>query len=68
MTLPKLQQPFEVETNTSGYVMGDVLMQGGSSVCYHSDVFHGVVLNYPTYNKDLNSMVKVLKNWKQNLC
>jgi hypothetical protein len=26
--VPKLQKPFEVETNASGYAMGEVLMQG----------------------------------------
>jgi hypothetical protein len=40
-TLPKLQNPFKVETNVSGYAMGEVLVQGGRLVCYHYELFHG---------------------------
>jgi hypothetical protein len=47
LALPNLQKPFEVETYASGYAMGAILMQGGRPVCYHSEVFHGAVLNYP---------------------
>ena len=49
----------------NGYVMGGVLMQGGRLVCYHSKVFHEVVRNYPTYDKELYAMVQALKKWKQ---
>ena len=62
-----MQQPFEVETNASGYAMGVVLMQGGRSVCYHSEVFHGAFLNYPTYDKELYAMVQAVKKWKHYL-
>jgi hypothetical protein len=48
LVLPNLQNPFEVEIDASGYSMGVVSMQGGRTVCYHSKVFHGVVLKYPT--------------------
>jgi hypothetical protein len=51
LVLPSLQNPFKVETDASGYVMGAIMMQGGRHVFYHSKVFHGVVLNYPTYDK-----------------
>ena len=67
LALPNLQRPFEVEIDASGYVMEVVLMQGGRSVCYHSEVFHGAVLNYPTYNKDLYAMVQEVKKWKHYL-
>jgi hypothetical protein len=39
-------------------------MQGGMDVCYHSKVFHGAVLNYPTYEKDIYALVHVVKKWK----
>jgi hypothetical protein len=67
LALPKLQNPFEVETNASGYAMGEVLMQGVRIVCYHSKVFHGVVLNYPTYDKELYSLVHTVKKLKHYL-
>lgn len=47
--------------------MGVVLMQGGRPVCYHSNVFHGTVLNYPTYNNDIYVMVQVVKKWNYYL-
>jgi hypothetical protein len=56
LTLPNLQNPFKVETYASGYAMGAVLMQGGRHVCYHSEIFHGEILNYPTYDKELYAL------------
>ena len=45
--------------------VGVVLMQGGKLVCYHFEMFHGGVLNYPTYDKEL--YVQVVKKWKHYL-
>jgi hypothetical protein len=61
LVLPNLQNPFEVETDASGYAMGAVLMQGGRHVGYHSEVFHGAILNYPNYYKDLYTLVQYFK-------
>jgi hypothetical protein len=44
--------------------MGVVFTQGGKLVCYHYEMFHGGVLNYPTYDKELYSLVQVVKKWK----
>jgi hypothetical protein len=38
-------------------------MQGGRPVCYHFEVFHGEVLNYPTYDKELYALVQDFKKW-----
>jgi hypothetical protein len=46
-----LQKIFSVYIDASVYAMGSILMQGGMVICYHSKVFHGGVLNYPTYDK-----------------
>ena len=67
LALPNLQNPFEVEINTSGYAMGEVLMQGERLVCYHSKLFHGAVLNYPTYDKELYALVQAIKKWNNYL-
>jgi hypothetical protein len=56
-----------METDASGYAMGVVLMQGGNPVCYHSELFHGGVLNFLTYDKELYSLVQYLKNLKHYL-
>ena len=58
--MPNLQQPFEIQTDASRYVMGEVLGQG-KTVCYHSKLFHGVVLDYPTYDKELFALVQGIK-------
>jgi hypothetical protein len=52
LTLPNLHNPFKVDIDASGYAMGEILMQGGRPIYYHFEVFHGVVLNYPTYEKE----------------
>jgi hypothetical protein len=36
LTLPDLQQPFEIETDASDYAIGEVLTQQGHPVAYHS--------------------------------
>jgi hypothetical protein len=56
-----------VDKYASGYSMGAVLMQGGRSVCYHSKIFNGEVINYPTYEKELYALVQVVKKLKHYL-
>jgi hypothetical protein len=56
-----------VETNASRYAMGAVLMQGGRLVCYHFEIFHGVVLKYPTYDKEIYALVQSIKKGKDYL-
>ena len=38
LTLPDLQQPFEIETDASNYAIGAVLTQQGHPVAYHSEI------------------------------
>jgi hypothetical protein len=59
-----LHNPFEEETYASGYDMGVVLMQGGKTVGTHSKMFHGGILNYPMYHKELHASNKMVKKWK----
>jgi hypothetical protein len=67
LALSNLQQPFEIETNVSEYAMGAVLMQYRKPICYHSKTFNQVVVNYPTYDKDLYALVQSVKKWKHYL-
>jgi hypothetical protein len=67
LVLPNLQNPFKVGTDGSVYAMGVVLMQGGRPVYYHFEVFHGVVLNYPTHDKEIYALVQAIKKWKHYL-
>jgi hypothetical protein len=56
-----------VEIDASGYVMGEIFMQGGKLVCYDSKMFHGGVLNYPTYDKNIYALVQATEKWKHYL-
>jgi penicillin V acylase-like amidase (Ntn superfamily) len=66
LALQNLQNHFKVEIDESGYAMGVFFMQG-RIVCYHSEIFHGAVLNYPTYDKELYALVQAIKKWKHYL-
>jgi len=37
LTLPNLEQPFEIETEASDYAIGAVLTQQGHPMVYHSE-------------------------------
>ena len=43
-----LQQPFQIQTDASGYNMGAVLMQQGKPICYHFETFTQEIINYST--------------------
>ena len=51
LTLPDLQQQFEIETDASGYAIGAVLTQQGHPLAYHSEKLSETVRKYPTYDK-----------------
>jgi len=59
LALPDLQQPFEIEIDTSGYAMDVVLMQQRKPVCYHLETFYQVVVHYPTYNRSSTPWFRV---------
>jgi hypothetical protein len=67
LALPNLRQPFEIQTDASNYAMGAVLLQHGKPICFHSETFNGVVINYPTYDKELYALVQSVKKWKHYL-
>ena len=42
-------------------------MQHSKPICYHSETFNSVVVNYPTYDKELYALVQSVKKWKHYL-
>jgi hypothetical protein len=62
-----IQHPFEIKTNATGYAMGAVLMQYHKPIYYHSKTFNQVVVNYPTYDKELYALIQSVKKWKHYL-
>jgi hypothetical protein len=47
--------------------MGAILTQYRKPICYHSETFNQVVVNYPTYDKYLYALVHSVKKLKQYL-
>jgi hypothetical protein len=64
LSVPDLQQLFEIEIDDSYYVVGIVLSQHGHSVAYHSETLSDVVYKYPTYDKEMYSIVKSFHQWR----
>ena len=64
LTLPDLQQPFEIETDASDYAVGAVLTQHGHPVAYHSETLSDTFHKYPTYEKEMYSIFKGCRQWK----
>jgi hypothetical protein len=67
LALLNLQQQFEIKIDANGYAMGAVLMKYRKPICYHSETFNQVVVNYPTYDKELYALVQSVKKWKHYL-
>jgi hypothetical protein len=59
---PNLRHPLEIQIDASNYEMGVILLQHGKPICFHSETFNGVVINYPTYDKELYALVQSVKN------
>jgi hypothetical protein len=48
LSLPDSEQPFEIKTNDSYYVVGAVITQHDHPMTYHSETLSYVVRKYPT--------------------
>ena len=57
LSLHDIQQPFEIETNASNYAVSTVLTQHGYPVAYHSETLLDIFRKYPTYDKEMYSIV-----------
>jgi hypothetical protein len=64
LSLLNLQQSFEIETDASDYVVGAVLTQHGHPMAYHSETLSDTVRKYPTYDKEMYSIVQAYRQWK----
>ena len=65
--LPNFAKTFEVECNASGLSIGTVLMQEGQPIENFSEKLSDATLKYPTYDKELYTLVRALETWKHYL-
>jgi hypothetical protein len=64
LSLPYLQHPFEIKTYASDYAMGAILTQHDYLAAYHSETLSDTVHKYPTYDKEMYSIVKAYHQWR----
>eukprot|EP00253_Pinus_taeda_P017018 PITA_17018 len=64
LTLPDLQQPFEIEKDALDYAIGVVLTQHRHPVAYHGETLSDTIRKYPIYDKEKYSIVQVCCQWK----
>jgi hypothetical protein len=53
LSLLDMQQPFEIETDASDYVVGVFLTRNSHPMAYHSETISYVIRAYPTYDKEM---------------
>jgi hypothetical protein len=58
LSLTDLQQPFIIKTDASDYAVGAVLTQHGHPMAYHSETLSDTIQKYPTYEKEMYSIVQ----------
>ena len=63
LQLPDFTKTFEIEVDASGHGIGGVLLQDRKPIAYFSEKLSGAELNYPTYDKELYALIRVLKTW-----
>jgi hypothetical protein len=64
LSLPNLQQPFEIDIDASDYAMGIVLTQNNHLMEYHSETLSYVGRKYPNYEKEMYSIVHYCRKRK----
>jgi hypothetical protein len=63
LALPDLQQQFETDIDASDYGVGAILTQQNHSMAYHSETLSYVIHKYPTYDKEMYSIVQAYRQW-----
>jgi hypothetical protein len=62
--LPDPSKPFEVETDASNYVVGDVLYQGGKPIAFESRKLDPTQRRYSVQEKEIFVVIHALRTWR----
>ena len=58
LSLPNLQQSFKIDIDASDHAISAFLTQHGHLVAYRSETLSDIVRKYPTYDKEMYSIVQ----------
>ena len=67
LALPDFSKPFILETDASGYGIGDVLTQGNGPIAYLSKVLGVKNSALSTYEKEFLAVLMAIEKWKHYL-
>jgi hypothetical protein len=64
LSLLNLKHPFEIETDSLGYVVDVILTQNDHPMAYQSETLSNIFRKYPNYDKEIYSIVKACHQWR----
>ncbi|GKV46466.1 hypothetical protein SLEP1_g53447 [Rubroshorea leprosula] len=67
LALPDFTKTFEIECDASGIGIDAVLMQEQRLIAFFNEKLTGAALNYPTYDKEMYTLVRALETWQHHL-